>query len=83
MKKIFESNLNGWDESANKINVYALESDREWNEFYDMTHKERCELFNVFDEHGCDIMPGGIYRTYDFNICGNFIVMTETLALNV
>lgn len=83
MKKIYESPLNGWDESAERIHVYALESDDEYWEFNEMTHEERCEYFNVFDQTGYDVMPGAMYKTYDFNLTGNHIIVCETVAYNV
>jgi len=83
MKKVYESPLNGWDESAERIRVYALESDDEYWDFEDMTHEERCEYFNVFDQTGYDVMPGAIYKTYDFNLTSNHIIMRETVAYNV
>ena len=83
MKKIFESELNGWNESAERIHIYVLENDDEYWEFEDMTHKEKCEYFNVFDETGYAVLPGATYHTYDFHSTVNHIVMIETIALNV
>lgn len=81
MKKIYESPLNGWDESAERIHVYALESSEEFWEIDDMDFDERCELCNVCEEY--DVMPGAQYHRYNFYLEGNHFIMTETIALNV
>lgn len=83
MKMIYESPLNGWDESAERICIYALESDDEYWEFNEMTHEERCDYFNVFDQTDYEVMPGAMYKTYDFNLTSNHIIMRETIAYNV
>lgn len=83
MKKIYESPLNGWDESAERVHVYALESDNEYWELKEMTHKERCDYFGVFDDTGYDVMPGALYHTYSFDFGSNHIIMYETVAYNV
>ena len=83
MQKVFESALHGWDESAEKVYVYALESDEEYWSLNDMSHKEKCELFDVFDESGYEVAPGAVYHKYDFQLFSNHIVMRETVALNV
>ena len=83
MKKIFESELNcsGNCQSAEKVYVYALESDDEFWELYDMDHEERCDCFGVYEEH--DVSPGALFHRYDFDLYGNYIIMVETIALNV
>ena len=81
MKKIYESELNGWDESASKVHVYALESDEEFWKIDEMNFNERCDMCNVCEEHG--VMPGAMYHRYSFNLSGNHFIMTETIALNV
>ena len=81
MKKIFESGLNGWSESAEKVYVYALENDDEFWELNGMTHEERCRYFDVYEEHG--VAPGSKYHRYDFDLHCNYIIMIETVAYNV
>ena len=83
MKKIFESPLNGWDEAAERIYVYALENDNELWAFANMTHDERCEYFNVFDQSDYEVMPGAMYHTYEFKHTCNHVMMIETVACNV
>lgn len=83
MKKIYESPLNGCNESAERIHVYALESDDELWEIEEMSHEDRCNYFDVFDETGCHVLPGAVYHTYEFNITKNHIIVTETVAFNV
>lgn len=81
MKKIFESEYNGWNESAEKVHVYELESEEEFWEIDEMNHDERCEMCGVANEHG--VPPGAAYHTYEFSLFGNHFIMTETLALNI
>lgn len=83
MKMIYESPLNGWDESAERIYLYELESADEFWEFYEMTFEEKCDFFRVFDQTGCFIMPGEKYYTYEFKLTRKHIVMVETVAYNV
>lgn len=82
MKKIFESELNGlYDYSAEKLHVYALESNDEWWEFEDMTEEEMCDYFGVVDEY--NVAPGARYKQYDFKLTSTHIIMVETIAYNV
>lgn len=83
MKKIYESPLNGWDESAERIYVYAIESDDEYLDIYGMTHKERCEHFDVEEATGYKVAPGALCTMYDFDISGTHVIMRETIAYNV
>lgn len=83
MKKVFESELRGFDESACKIFIYELDDEYEKKELYELEHQELCSLFNVFDESGYDVPPGATYHTYVFDFAGGFLIMTETVALNV
>lgn len=83
MKKIFESPLNGWNESATKVHVYALESDDEYWELYKMGWNELCDYFDVMEEPVFGVAPGAIYHRYEFRLEGNHIIMYETVAYNV
>lgn len=83
MKKIYESPLNGWDESAERIRIYELENVDEFWELYDMTFEEKCEYFNVFDQTGYFVAPGALYHTYEFHITRKHVTVTETIAYNV
>ena len=84
MKKIFESDYNGWSiEGADRIYVYELENEDEFWEFESMSHKQKCRYFDVFDESGYDIMPGAKYYTYEFINTGKHIIMCETAAYNI
>ena len=82
MKKIFESPLNGWCESAERIYVYALESDDEYWGFKGMTFEELCRYFDMYED-GCPVPPGAIYYRYEFEVTCNHIIITETVAYNV
>ena len=85
MKKIFESDLHNYDdyESAERVIVCQIESDDEYWDFANMSHKERCEYFGVFDEGGYDVAPGARYYTYSFDYTTRYVIMYETVALNV
>ena len=83
MKKIFESQWNSWDETAEKIHVYELENDQEYWEFEAMSHEEKCEYFDVFDQSGYEVRPGAVYYTYVFDHTCHHVVMYERGALNV
>lgn len=83
MKKIYESKLNGWDESAERISVYALENDDEYWDLNRMTFDEKCEYFNVYEEPGYAVIPGGLYHRYDFVLSQNHITVIENISYNV
>ena len=83
MKMIYESPLSGWDESAERVYLYALEDDDEFWELHDMTFEEKCEHFGVFDQTGYIVAPGAKYYTYEFHLTRNHITVTETVAYNV
>lgn len=82
MKKIYESPLNGWDESAERIHIYALESDDEWWNLIEMSHKELQEYFGMY-EPSCEVPPGTMYSIYNFEIERTHAVVSEIVALNV
>ena len=83
MQNIYESALNGWDESAERICVYALEDSEEFWRLYEMTFEERCEHFGVVDQTGYIVAPGAKYYTYAFHLTRKHMVVTETVAYNV
>ena len=82
MKKIFESELNSTDYySAEKVCVYALEDESEWWDLEYMTHEERCDFFDVYEEQG--VAPGALYHIYEFSLTSTHIVMSKVIACNV
>ena len=83
MKKIFESKLNGWGESATKVHVYALDSTDEYWDLDDMNFDDKCMYFGVSEEPSYAVAPGAMYRMYNFELSGHHVIMYETLALNV
>lgn len=48
MKKLFVSDYVGFDESATKAAMYSFDSEEECKEFLELSHDERCQVFNVF-----------------------------------
>lgn len=83
MKKIYESPLNGWDESAELVCVYELESVDEFWDLSDMSFEEKCEYFKVFDQIGYGVAPGAPYHTYEFKVTRKHVIIAETIAYNV
>ena len=83
MKMIYESPLNGWDESAERVYVYAFEDSDEYWKFSEMTFEEKCDFFRVWDQTGHCILPGAPYYTYEFKVTRKHIMMIETVAYNV
>lgn len=83
MKMIYESPLNGWDESAEIIHVYELDDADEFWKLYEMAFEEKCEYFGVFDQTGYVVAPGAKYYTYEFNLTRKHMIVTETVAYNV
>ena len=82
MKKIYESPLNGWDESAERVHVYALENDDEYWWLKDAPHYELQEHFGMYNP-GYEVIPGVMYSVYEFNVTSNHVIITETVACNV
>lgn len=82
MQKIYESPLNGWSESAERIHIYALENDDEYWEFKEMSFARLCEHFGMY-EPSWDVHPGATYYRYEFEVTLNHIIITETVAVNV
>ena len=83
MKNIFKSALNGLDESAERIYVYAFENDKEYYDVNNMTFEELCDYFDVFDEAGYHIAPGGFSHTYSFNVTASHVIMCEVFVHNI
>lgn len=48
MKKLLVSDYVGFDESATKAAMYSFDSEEECKEFLELSHDERCQVFNVF-----------------------------------
>jgi len=83
MKKVFESELRGFSESASKIYVYEFEDEQEVSKFFKMEHDELCDIMGVYEEYYFEVDPGARYHRYAFDMADGFLVMMETIALNV
>ena len=84
MKKLYVSNYIGFDESATKATLYFFVLGAECREFLELSHDERCQVFNVFDESSnYGVLPGAAYHTYEFVVVGGVLTLYDTLALNV
>lgn len=56
----------------------------EEREFLELSHDERCQVFNIFDESSnYGVLPGAAYHTYEFVVVGGVLTLYDTLALNV
>ena len=83
MKKIFESEWNSWDESAEKIHIFELENDDEFWMLEDMSFEERCDHFGVRESMGWSVAPGAVGYSYSFIVKNYHVIMIETGTLNV
>ena len=83
MKKIFESEFNGFDdgESATKVCVFELENVDEFWKLNDLDFEDKCDFFGVRNDY--NVAPGAKFYEYDFDLSRHHIVMYETVALNV
>lgn len=81
MKVVFRSDYAGWDESAEAITVVQLD-EGEYDELVQMSHDEKCRLFGVA-EYPESMIPGMSYHTYDFELTGKFLLMFDTLVLDI
>ena len=82
MKKIYESPLNGWNESAERIHIYAFESEEEYLDVKEMSNYELQEHFGMYNP-GYEVRPGAMYFVHEFHITNNHVVITEFVAYNV
>lgn len=83
MKKIYESPLNSWNEYAERVTVFALESDEEYFELDAMNHMEKLEYFGVVESSCYAVDPGCMGYTYSFELSGHHVIMFEHLTMNV
>lgn len=83
MKKIFESDCNGFDdgESATKVCVFELENVDEFWEFDEMDFEAICDFFGVRNTY--NIAPGARSYEYGFDVYRHHVIMYETVSLNV
>ena len=81
MKKIFESELRGEYESAQKIHVYEFENEDDYWEWVNRNFNQKCEYCGV-NEETC-VMPSALYHSYAFDNSTTYGVMYETVAYNV
>lgn len=89
MRKIHETGPNmvyPYGESATRLIVYALDTEDEFWEVSDLLengkHNELEDMFDVQGEYNF-IPAGERFVRYSFEILGDFVVITETIAYNV
>lgn len=82
MKKIYESSINGWNESSERIHIYAIDSEEEYLELSEMSNYELQEHFGMYNP-GYEVRPGAMYFVHEFHITNNHVIITEFIAYNV
>lgn len=83
MKKVFKSNLVGFDENAERITIFEMESPEEQEEVFCMSDNELRDALCAHDDQEYDVAPGALYHTYDIIVSGSFVILTARLAYNV
>lgn len=83
MKKIFESEFNGFDdgESVTRVHVYELDNVDEFWKFEHMNFDKKCNYFGVRNYY--NVAPGARFYTYEFDVSRHHIIMYETISLNI
>lgn len=89
MKKIYESDFNGWDERAEAVAVYELEE----GEYDELCERYENEVYRFDDEllledmglhSSWNVMPGARYSTYFVgNLTTHHLIVFRVDALNV
>lgn len=82
MKKIYESPLNGWGESAERIHVYAIDNYEEYWTLEEMSTDELEEHFGLYNTK-CNVVPGRMFYRYHFEFTCNHVIITEIIAYDV
>ena len=82
MQKIYESPLHGWSESAERIHVYAIDSEEEYYKLKEMSNYDLQEHFGMYNP-GYEVRPGAMYFFYGFEITNNHVIVTEFVGYNV
>ena len=83
MKKIFESEFNGFDdgESVTKVRIYELEDVDQYWELDGMNFEDKCDFLGVRNTY--NVAPGAKCYEYDFDVSRHHVVVYETAALNI
>ena len=70
--------------TTSTIYVYQLENGIEFWDLENAEHDERCYMFGVVDdEYNGEVLPGAMYKTYDFHIGVNYAIMVENINWNI
>lgn len=81
MKLVSQCELNGWDDGASRIIVYALESEEERNELEETDEEDILDLLGYYEER--NVAPGAVYHRYRTHITYYHFIVEEIVALNV
>lgn len=94
MKHIISTLFNSFEDyadSATQLHIYAFEASDEYEEAKEVSeshnHEKKveylAELGYYDDPVPCEPIPGLRYSSYDFTIVGNFLIIVETITLDV
>ena len=91
MKHITSTLFNSFEDyadSATQLHIYAFETEEEYTDAANaidghMTTEYLAELGYHDDPIPCEPIPGLRYSSYGFTIAGDFLVVIETITLDV
>lgn len=81
MKKVYESQVVGFDENAEQLTIFEIESEEESHKLFDMEQDELCELLDVQDDY--NVPAGAVFHRYSVEVTGSFVILTDSIGLNV
>lgn len=81
------NSFNDYADSATQLHIYAFETEGEYadaaNAIGPMTTEYLAELGYHDDPIPCEPIPGLRYSSYDAEIVGDFLVVIETITIDV
>lgn len=91
MKHITSTLFNSFDDyadSATQLHIWAFETEDEYTEAenaieHHTKHKYLSELGYHDDPIPCEPIPGLRYSSYDMTIVGDFLVVVETITIDI
>lgn len=89
MKKIFTSNVVGFDENGTAVEIWEVESEEEQEKLLNIQYMddafERQEIFEDMFYHSDrgNVMPGARYETYSYHFNGGQVIITCHVSYNV
>ena len=90
MKKIMTTRYNMTNDcgdSADRLIIYAVESDEEYFQLCDQIEQEGTDSvihdLGYFSDDSCEPIPGMKYYNYSGNLIGTFFVVNETAQMDI